>query len=73
MVFPAPATRRASSQLYEAGLEGAALGLVLWLAVQAGALKRPGLARTFWRRYGLARIFCEFSASPIRAGGAANG
>jgi phosphatidylglycerol:prolipoprotein diacylglycerol transferase len=66
MVFPAAGDApRHPSQLYEAGLEGAALGLVLWLAVQAGALKRPGLAAgLFGVGYGLARIFCEFFREP---------
>ena len=66
MVFPAAGDApRHPSQLYEAGLEGAALGLVLWLAVRAGALKRPGLAAgLFGVGYGLARIFCEFFREP---------
>jgi len=66
MVFPAAGDApRHPSQLYEAGLEGAALGLVLWLAVQAGALKRPGLAAgLFGVGYGFARIFCEFFREP---------
>ena len=66
MVFPAAGDApRHPSQLYEAGLEGAALGLVLWFAVRAGALKRPGLAAgLFGVGYGLARIFCEFFREP---------
>ena len=37
----------------------------MWLAVQAGALKRPGLAAgLFGVGYGLARIFCEFFREP---------
>jgi len=51
---------RHPSQLYEAGLEGLVLGLILWLAVRAGGLRRPGLAfGIFLTGYGLARIFVE--------------
>jgi phosphatidylglycerol---prolipoprotein diacylglyceryl transferase len=68
MVFPDPAAGdmpRHPSQLYEAGLEGLALGLVLWFALRAGALKRPGLASgIFGLGYGLSRIFCEFFRDP---------
>ena len=57
---------RHPSQLYEAGLEGVALGLLLWLAARHGALKHPGLAPDgfFGVGYGLARIFCEFFREP---------
>jgi phosphatidylglycerol:prolipoprotein diacylglycerol transferase len=66
MVFPmAGDAPRHPSQLYEAGMEGVALGLVLLLAVRAGALKRPGLAAgLFGVGYGSARIFCEFFREP---------
>ncbi|MGA8170243.1 MAG: prolipoprotein diacylglyceryl transferase [Methylocystis sp.] len=66
MVFPtAGDAPRHPSQLYEAGLEGLALGLALWLAVRAGALKSPGLAAgIFGVGYGAARIFCEFFREP---------
>ncbi len=51
---------RHPSQLYEAGLEGLVLGLILWAVVRAGALRRPGLAfGIFLAGYGLARIFVE--------------
>ncbi|MBU3029246.1 prolipoprotein diacylglyceryl transferase [Paracoccus marinaquae] len=51
---------RHPSQLYEAGLEGLALGLILWAVVRAGGLRRPGLAfGIFLAGYGLARIFVE--------------
>ncbi|MFN3275985.1 MAG: prolipoprotein diacylglyceryl transferase [Paracoccus sp. (in: a-proteobacteria)] len=51
---------RHPSQLYEAGLEGLALGLILWLLVRAGGLRRPGLAfGVFLAGYGLARMFVE--------------
>ncbi|MBG0795133.1 prolipoprotein diacylglyceryl transferase [Methylocystis sp. H62] len=66
MVFPgAGDLPRHPSQLYEAGLEGVALGLLLWLAARHGALKHPGLATgLFGVGYGLARIFCEFFREP---------
>lgn len=66
MVFPtAGPLPRHPSQLYEAGLEGLALGLILWLALRAGALKSPGLAAgLFGIFYGFARIFCEFFREP---------
>jgi phosphatidylglycerol:prolipoprotein diacylglycerol transferase len=66
MVFPqAGDAPRHPSQLYEAGLEGLALGLVLWIAARSGALKHKGLASgIFGVGYGLARIFCEFFREP---------
>ena len=66
MVFPgAGETPRHPSQLYEAGLEGLALGCCLWAAAQHGTLKRPGLVTgLFGAGYGLARIFCEFFREP---------
>ncbi|WP_282602830.1 prolipoprotein diacylglyceryl transferase [Paracoccus sp. PARArs4] len=51
---------RHPSQLYEAGLEGLLLGLILWGLVRMGALRRPGTAfGVFLLGYGLARIFVE--------------
>lgn len=51
---------RHPSQLYEAGLEGLVLGLILLLLVRAGGLRRPGLAfGVFLIGYGLARSFVE--------------
>lgn len=51
---------RHPSQLYEAGLEGLALGLILFAVVRAGGLRRPGLAfGIFLAGYGLARMFVE--------------
>ena len=51
---------RHPSQLYEAGLEGLLLGLVLLAVVRAGGLRRPGLAfGIFLSGYGLARMFVE--------------
>ena len=52
---------RHPSQLYEAGLEGLLLGLILFGLVRAGGLRRPGLALgVFLSGYALARIFVEF-------------
>ncbi|MDI9846787.1 prolipoprotein diacylglyceryl transferase [Rhodoblastus sp. 17X3] len=66
MVFPgAGPLPRHPSQLYEAGLEGLALGLVMLVAVRAGAFRRPGLTSgLFIGLYGVARIFCEFFREP---------
>jgi phosphatidylglycerol:prolipoprotein diacylglycerol transferase len=66
MVFPGAGPEpRHPSQLYEAGLEGLALGLILFIAVRAGAFRRPGLTvGLFLGLYGLARIFCEFFREP---------
>ncbi|MCF3974720.1 prolipoprotein diacylglyceryl transferase [Paracoccus salsus] len=51
---------RHPSQLYEAGLEGMLLGLILLMLVRAGGLRRPGLAfGVFLAGYGLARMFVE--------------
>ncbi len=52
---------RHPSQLYEAGLEGLVLGLVLlWLVYARGALKVPGrIVGLFFLGYGLARSFVE--------------
>lgn len=52
---------RHPSQLYEAGLEGLLLGLILLILVICGGLRRPGLALgTFLSGYAIARIFVEF-------------
>ncbi|MCZ0961747.1 prolipoprotein diacylglyceryl transferase [Paracoccus benzoatiresistens] len=51
---------RHPSQLYEAGLEGLLLGLILFALVRRGGLRRPGLAfGVFLTGYGLARMFVE--------------
>jgi phosphatidylglycerol:prolipoprotein diacylglycerol transferase len=52
---------RHPSQLYEAGLEGLLLGLLLlWLAFARGWLRRPGaLTGVFLAGYGAARMFVE--------------
>ena len=66
MVFPAggPLPRH-PSQLYQAGIEGLALFIVLALLVRGGALAKPGtLTGAFLLGYGLARIFAEFFRAP---------
>ncbi len=66
MVFPgAGPLPRHPSQLYEAGLEGIVLFLILVVAVRLGALRHPGLASgIFAIGYGLARIGGEFFREP---------
>ncbi|HEY7301723.1 MAG TPA: prolipoprotein diacylglyceryl transferase [Xanthobacteraceae bacterium] len=67
VIFPTanPPLPRHPSQLYEAGLEGPVLLLVLALFVRAGALQRPGtIIGVFALGYGLARFFCEFFREP---------
>ncbi len=52
---------RHPSQLYEAGLEGLVLGLLLFWLLRRGALKHPGrITGAFLLGYGLARFFVEF-------------
>ncbi len=66
MVFPngGPLPRH-PSQLYEAGLEGIALFIILALLIRGGALKRPGLIiGAFAALYGVARIISEFFREP---------
>ena len=56
---------RHPSQLYEAGLEGAALFVLLFVATRMGALKRPGtISGLFALGYAFARIFSEFFREP---------
>ena len=56
---------RHPSQLYEAGLEGLVLLLVLAIMVRRGALRRPGLVTgAFATGYALARITSEFFREP---------
>jgi phosphatidylglycerol:prolipoprotein diacylglycerol transferase len=66
MVFPdAGPIPRHPSQLYEAGLEGLVLFVVLALVVRAGGLKRPGLAfGVFLAGYGITRTIAEFFRAP---------
>ena len=56
---------RHPSQLYEAGLEGILLFVVLAMMIRMGALKRPGLILgSFITIYALARITSEFFREP---------
>lgn len=66
VIFPgAGPLPRHPSQLYEAGLEGLLLLLLLYIAVRKGALQRPGLVTgLFGAGYGIARIVCEFFREP---------
>ncbi|WP_237478775.1 prolipoprotein diacylglyceryl transferase [Lichenibacterium dinghuense] len=66
MVFPgAGPVPRHPSQLYEAGLEGIGLFVLLFVAIRLGALKRPGLSTgLFAAGYALARIASEFFRQP---------
>ncbi len=66
MLFPdAGPLPRHPSQLYEAGLEGILLFVILFVAVQCGALKRPGrVSGVFCIGYACARVFCEFFREP---------
>jgi phosphatidylglycerol---prolipoprotein diacylglyceryl transferase len=66
MVFPdAGPLPRHPSQLYEAGLEGLVLFILLAIAIRFGALKRPGvISGMFGIGYGIARIICEFFREP---------
>lgn len=66
MVFPigGPLPRH-PSQLYEAGLEGLLLFVVLFLFIRRGALKRPGLILgIFAVGYSVARSFSELFREP---------
>jgi phosphatidylglycerol---prolipoprotein diacylglyceryl transferase len=66
MVFPngGPLPRH-PSQLYEAGLEGLVLFVVLLVLIRAGALKRPGtIIGAFALCYGMFRMFCELFREP---------
>ncbi|MEW6767432.1 MAG: prolipoprotein diacylglyceryl transferase [Pseudomonadota bacterium] len=66
MVFPNGGPQpRHPSQLYEAGLEGVLLFILLALLVRRGGLKRPGLViGVFATLYGMARIAGEFFREP---------
>src|SRR4029077_11510444 len=66
MVFPngGPLPRH-PSQLYEAGLEGILLFVVLAVMIRMGALKRPGLILgSFIALYAVARITGELFREP---------
>lgn len=59
------ACARHPSQLYEAGLEGLLLGLLMLWLVRRGWLRRPGaMAGVFFAGYGLARFGVEFFRQP---------
>ena len=67
MIFPADRSGlpRHPSQLYEAGLEGLTLFIVLWLLVRRGWLERSGaLSGVFLVGYGLSRLSVEFFREP---------
>jgi phosphatidylglycerol:prolipoprotein diacylglycerol transferase len=66
MVFPTGGPQpRHPSQLYEAGLEGVALFVILMIVVRVGGLRRPGLTSgLFGLGYALARIAVEFVREP---------
>jgi phosphatidylglycerol:prolipoprotein diacylglycerol transferase len=66
VIFPhAGPQPRHPSQLYEAGLEGLLLFVVLAVMVRMNALKRPGLILgAFTIVYGCARIFGELFREP---------
>jgi len=67
MIFPHDIQHlpRHPSQLYEAGLEGILLFIILTIMIRFGALKRPGLILgSFTLLYGLARITSEFFRDP---------
>ncbi|MDJ0823523.1 MAG: prolipoprotein diacylglyceryl transferase [Paracoccaceae bacterium] len=56
---------RHASQLYEAGLEGLVLGLVILWVVRRGALQSPGyVTGLFGLGYGLGRFIVEFFRQP---------
>ncbi len=66
MIFPgSDGQPRHPSQLYEAGLEGLAIFIVLSLLARGGALRQPGLITgAFAVLYAAARTFCEFYRDP---------
>jgi phosphatidylglycerol:prolipoprotein diacylglycerol transferase len=66
MVFPgAGSDPRHPSQLYQAGLEGLLVFVVLAVMIRFGALKRPGLiVGAFACLYGCTRIIGEFFREP---------
>lgn len=66
MVFPHGGDLpRHPSQLYEAGLEGLALGLVLWVVWRCRGLDAIGrMSGMFLLGYGIARFMVEFAREP---------
>ncbi len=66
MVFPGAGPEpRHPSQLYEAGLEGIGLFVLLAVVIRLGGFRRPGLVTgLFCIGYGVARIVSEFFRQP---------
>lgn len=66
MIFPnSDGLPRHPSQLYEAGLEGLALGVVMWVAARRGALaKRGTMTALLLIGYGIARFAVEYVREP---------
>jgi phosphatidylglycerol:prolipoprotein diacylglycerol transferase len=66
MIFPgSDGVPRHPSQLYEGGLEGVLLFVMLRVAIRLGALRQRGLTTgIFAIGYGTARIFCELFREP---------
>jgi phosphatidylglycerol:prolipoprotein diacylglycerol transferase len=66
IVFPGAGPQpRHPSQLYEAVLEGLVLFLVLYMLIQSGALRRPGLILgAFALGYSITRSLAEFFREP---------
>ncbi len=66
MIFPgSDGQPRHPSQLYEAGLEGVVLFIVLAIVISRGGLRRDGLVTAlFLIGYGMARIASEFFREP---------
>jgi phosphatidylglycerol:prolipoprotein diacylglycerol transferase len=67
MVFPGAGPEpRHPSQIYEAGLEGLALFVLLLVAIRLGALERAGLVTgLFCTGYGVARITCDHGDAAV--------
>lgn len=62
--FPLPCARH-PSQLYEAGLEGLLLGMLLLFLVSRGGLKQPGrIVGAFLAGYGASRFLVELFRQP---------
>lgn len=66
MIFPnSDGLPRHPSQLYEAGLEGLALGVVMWVAARRGALAKGGtMTALLLIGYGIARFAVEYVREP---------
>lgn len=65
VLFPGEPVPRHPSQIYEAGLEGLVLFLVLFVLIRRGALERRGFVTgAFLTGYALARALVEFVREP---------